>query len=82
MGCTPTWPRPPAARNLRASSSGGATALVATDIAARGIHVDDVTLVVLAGQAAAGRGAAAGRCGHVRLHSGTASSTPNPFAAQ
>jgi superfamily II DNA/RNA helicase len=33
-------------RNLRAFSSGGATTLVATDIAARGIHVDDITLVV------------------------------------
>jgi superfamily II DNA/RNA helicase len=33
-------------RNLRAFSEGSATTLVATDIAARGIHVDDVTLVV------------------------------------
>jgi superfamily II DNA/RNA helicase len=33
-------------RNLRAFSSGGVTTLVATDIAARGIHVDDVALVV------------------------------------
>ncbi|HVV14676.1 DEAD/DEAH box helicase [Amycolatopsis sp.] len=33
-------------RNLGAFSSGAATVLVATDIAARGIHVDDVTLVV------------------------------------
>jgi superfamily II DNA/RNA helicase len=33
-------------RNLAAFSSGKATALVATDIAARGIHVDDVPLVV------------------------------------
>ncbi|MGK2875616.1 MAG: DEAD/DEAH box helicase, partial [Nocardioides sp.] len=33
-------------RNLEAFSNGEATALVATDIAARGIHVDDVTLVV------------------------------------
>ncbi len=33
-------------RNLEAFSSGKASALVATDIAARGIHVDDVTLVV------------------------------------
>ncbi|HHX84332.1 MAG TPA: DEAD/DEAH box helicase, partial [Actinomycetales bacterium] len=33
-------------RNLEAFSSGDATALVATDIAARGIHVDDVGLVV------------------------------------
>ena len=33
-------------RNLAAFSDGSATALVATDIAARGIHVDDVPLVV------------------------------------
>jgi superfamily II DNA/RNA helicase len=33
-------------RNLRAFSDGSARTLVATDIAARGIHVDDVTLVV------------------------------------
>ena len=33
-------------RNLAAFSDGSATVLVATDIAARGIHVDDVTLVV------------------------------------
>jgi len=33
-------------RNLTAFSSGSATTLVATDIAARGIHVDDVGLVV------------------------------------
>jgi len=33
-------------RNLDAFSSGKATTLVATDIAARGIHVDDVGLVV------------------------------------
>ncbi|MSO27957.1 MAG: DEAD/DEAH box helicase [Candidatus Nanopelagicales bacterium] len=33
-------------RNLAAFVSGKATALVATDIAARGIHVDDVPLVV------------------------------------
>ncbi|WP_341254778.1 DEAD/DEAH box helicase [uncultured Dietzia sp.] len=33
-------------RNLDAFSSGAATVLVATDIAARGIHVDDVGLVV------------------------------------
>ncbi|WP_314036152.1 DEAD/DEAH box helicase [Dietzia sp. CH92] len=33
-------------RNLDAFSSGEATVLVATDIAARGIHVDDVGLVV------------------------------------
>ena len=33
-------------RNMEAFHSGKATALVATDIAARGIHVDDVSLVV------------------------------------
>jgi len=33
-------------RNLTAFHAGDATVLVATDIAARGIHVDDVTLVV------------------------------------
>ncbi len=33
-------------RNMEAFHSGKAAALVATDIAARGIHVDDVTLVV------------------------------------
>jgi len=33
-------------RNLEAFHEGRATTLVATDIAARGIHVDDVTLVV------------------------------------
>ena len=33
-------------RNLAAFSAGRATTLVATDIAARGIHVDDVSLVV------------------------------------
>ncbi|MFI5609533.1 DEAD/DEAH box helicase [Amycolatopsis sp. NPDC051903] len=33
-------------RNLEAFSSGTARTLVATDIAARGIHVDDVTLVI------------------------------------
>jgi superfamily II DNA/RNA helicase len=33
-------------RNLAAFSDGQATTMVATDIAARGIHVDDVTLVV------------------------------------
>ncbi|RKN16595.1 DEAD/DEAH box helicase [Micromonospora musae] len=33
-------------RNLAAFSAGDARALVATDIAARGIHVDDVTLVI------------------------------------
>jgi superfamily II DNA/RNA helicase len=33
-------------RNLGAFATGTATVLVATDIAARGIHVDDVTLVV------------------------------------
>ena len=33
-------------RNLRAFADGTARTLVATDIAARGIHVDDITLVV------------------------------------
>ena len=33
-------------RNLEAFHSGRATALVATDIAARGIHIDDVALVI------------------------------------
>ncbi len=33
-------------RNLEAFRSGAATAMVATDIAARGIHVDDIGLVV------------------------------------
>ncbi|MGH3682346.1 MAG: DEAD/DEAH box helicase, partial [Natronosporangium sp.] len=33
-------------RNLRAFATGSTTTLVATDIAARGIHVDDITLVV------------------------------------
>lgn len=33
-------------RNLNAFSNGSATALVATDIAARGIHVDEVSLVI------------------------------------
>ncbi|RZU51539.1 superfamily II DNA/RNA helicase [Krasilnikovia cinnamomea] len=33
-------------RNLTAFSDGSATTLVATDIAARGIHVDDVNLVI------------------------------------
>jgi superfamily II DNA/RNA helicase len=33
-------------RNLTAFADGGVTTLVATDIAARGIHVDDVTLVI------------------------------------
>jgi superfamily II DNA/RNA helicase len=33
-------------RNLSAFSDGSATTLVATDIAARGIHVDDVALVI------------------------------------
>ncbi|MEH1127432.1 DEAD/DEAH box helicase [Micromonospora sp. CPCC 206061] len=33
-------------RNLLAFSSGSATTLVATDIAARGIHIDDIALVI------------------------------------
>ena len=38
--------RTPATRNLEAFPDGKATTLVATDIAARGIHVDDVALVI------------------------------------
>ena len=33
-------------RSLAAFGAGGSTALIATDVAARGVHVDDVTLVV------------------------------------
>jgi superfamily II DNA/RNA helicase len=60
-------------RNLFAFHSGQATVLVATDIAARGIHVDDVTLVVHADSPAehkaylhrSGRTARAGHTGTV-----------------
>ncbi|HWJ81239.1 MAG TPA: DEAD/DEAH box helicase [Nocardioides sp.] len=60
-------------RNLDAFHSGKATTLVATDIAARGIHVDDVTLVVHADPPAehkaylhrSGRTARAGAAGTV-----------------
>jgi superfamily II DNA/RNA helicase len=60
-------------RNLDAFHSGTATALVATDIAARGIHVDDVALVVHADPPAehkaylhrSGRTARAGNAGTV-----------------
>jgi superfamily II DNA/RNA helicase len=60
-------------RNLEAFHSGRATALVATDIAARGIHVDDVALVVHADPPAehkaylhrSGRTARAGNTGTV-----------------
>lgn len=60
-------------RNLDAFSEGRATALVATDIAARGIHVDDVTLVIHADPPAehkaylhrSGRTARAGNAGTV-----------------
>jgi len=38
--------QPARTRNMEAFHAGRATTLVATDIAARGIHVDDVTLVV------------------------------------
>jgi len=38
--------QPQRARNLAAFSKGSARVLVATDIAARGIHVDDIALVV------------------------------------
>lgn len=61
------------ARNLKAFQDGSATALVATDIAARGIHVDDVALVVHADPPAehkaylhrSGRTARAGKSGTV-----------------
>ena len=60
-------------RNLDAFQSGKAAALVATDIAARGIHVDDVALVVHADPPAehkaylhrSGRTARAGNAGTV-----------------
>jgi superfamily II DNA/RNA helicase len=60
-------------RNLQAFHSGKAAALVATDIAARGIHVDDVSLVVHADPPAehkaylhrSGRTARAGNAGTV-----------------
>jgi superfamily II DNA/RNA helicase len=60
-------------RNLEAFHSGRATTLVATDIAARGIHVDDVALVVHADPPAehkaylhrSGRTARAGAAGTV-----------------
>jgi superfamily II DNA/RNA helicase len=60
-------------RNLEAFHSGKATTLVATDIAARGIHVDDVALVVHADPPAehkaylhrSGRTARAGAAGTV-----------------
>ena len=60
-------------RNLEAFHSGRAAALVATDIAARGIHVDDVALVVHADPPAehkaylhrSGRTARAGNAGTV-----------------
>ncbi|KAA1420204.1 DEAD/DEAH box helicase [Nocardioides humilatus] len=60
-------------RNLEAFHSGTATTLVATDIAARGIHVDDVSLVVHADPPAehkaylhrSGRTARAGAAGTV-----------------
>jgi superfamily II DNA/RNA helicase len=60
-------------RNLDDFHAGRATALVATDIAARGIHVDDVTLVIHADPPAdpkaylhrSGRTARAGNAGNV-----------------
>jgi superfamily II DNA/RNA helicase len=60
-------------RNLEAFHAGTATVLVATDIAARGIHVDDVTLVIHADPPAehkaylhrSGRTARAGNAGTV-----------------
>jgi superfamily II DNA/RNA helicase len=44
--CTATCPRAQRDRNLAAFSDGSVRVLVATDIAARGIHVDDIALVV------------------------------------
>ena len=44
--CTGNLAQNARTRNLAAFSDGTATTLVATDIAARGIHVDDVALVV------------------------------------
>ena len=60
-------------RNMEAFHSGKATTLVATDIAARGIHVDDVALVIHADPPAehkaylhrSGRTARAGAAGTV-----------------
>jgi superfamily II DNA/RNA helicase len=60
-------------RNMEAFASGKATTLVATDIAARGIHVDDVALVIHADPPAehkaylhrSGRTARAGNAGTV-----------------
>ena len=60
-------------RNMQAFSTGSATTLVATDIAARGIHVDDITLVIHADPPAehkaylhrSGRTARAGAAGTV-----------------
>jgi superfamily II DNA/RNA helicase len=60
-------------RNMKAFSEGTATTLVATDIAARGIHVDDITLVIHADPPAehkaylhrSGRTARAGAAGTV-----------------
>jgi superfamily II DNA/RNA helicase len=60
-------------RNLAKFSDGSATTLVATDIAARGIHVDDITLVIHADPPAehkaylhrSGRTARAGAAGTV-----------------
>ena len=62
-------------RNMDAFHSGEATALIATDIAARGIHVDDVALVIHADPPAehkaylhrSGRTARAGNEGTVRV---------------
>ena len=44
--CTATCSQNARTRNMEAFHSGTATTLVATDIAARGIHVDDVALVI------------------------------------
>lgn len=65
--------QPQRERNLAAFTSGRAVALVATDIAARGIHVDAVAIVIHADPPAehtaylhrSGRTARAGAAGHV-----------------
>ncbi len=71
--CTATSARTPAPATWTPSTPAGATTLVATDIAARGIHVDDVALVVHADPPAehkaylhrSGRTARAGAAGTV-----------------
>ena len=44
--CTATCRRAPATRNLASFASGAVRVMVATDIAARGIHVDGIDLVI------------------------------------